>query len=225
MKLSRISSLLAASAVLSFSAQAHEFGLSLEGRYDMGSVKADTTMKTKAFKMTGMEGVLLFQMMPGSSKAIAPYIGIGVGMIPTYTGAKADVTDPSVTPFGMQTKITLKGVNYATVEVGPEFMFTRVRWQIFVGYDYGFGGKLSRTVEPSGGMTFKDTKLQQFNRARVGTRVYFVLGSHFDIGLVGDYTFTGSFKDDGKNGGTTDTVTSYKFTEMSAGIALRVRFP
>ena len=195
-----------------------DMGLSLEGRYDIATIKKDTNMNTGQFKMTGIEELLLFQFMPGSG-AVKPYIGIGAGMIPSYKGAKT----PNLSISNVDTQITLKDVTYATIELGPEFVILPVRWQIFAAYDYGLSGKLAHTDTPNSYTgIYKDTKLTSFNRMRVGTRIYFVVTSYFDIGLAGDYAM-GTLKDNGKDG-IYNSATKYNFTEVSAGLALRLRF-
>ena len=211
-----------------------QFAVNLEGRYDIASIKKypPENQDTAAFQMTGLEGLLLLQFIPLDHDLITPYIGLGLGMIPSYNGKSADIPDAfDNTGTKISTKITLRNIPYITLELGPEFIFQHVRWQIFLGYDYGLGGKLSRSFSESDPSVYTQppadqTALKRFNRFRVGTRVYFIATSHFDFGVLGNYVFNGNFKDDGKVGnGYGTSVTSYNFTEMSFGIALRVRFP
>ena len=196
----------------------YEFAVGLDGRYDMATISKDTNMDTQGFQMKGLEGLLLFQFMPLEKKIIVPYVGLGLGFIPSYKGASVSYLDRSV-----NTNLTLKNVAYATLEVGPELIFAYVRWQIFLGYDYGFNGKLARSDSPSN-YTYADTKLKIFNRFKLGTRVYFLAARYFDIGLVGNYSFIGTFKDNGSNN-VNVYFTKYTLTEMSIGIALRSRLP
>ena len=196
-----------------------DIGINVEGRYDKTAIKQDVPMNTKKFEMTSLNELLLLQFMPGTM-TIRPYIGLGLGLIPSKEGTK---TQYLTVPISLETQITLKNILYGVVEIGPEFVFSSIRWQIFLGYNHEFKGTLSRTDNPiyyTG--LYKDTKLTEFRRIQIGTRLYFLVTSGFDIGLVGAYAI-GAFRDDGKNG-VQGVITDYRFTEISVGLALRARF-
>ena len=197
-----------------------EMGISFEGRYDTAIIKKDTNMNTGAFRMTGLEWLFLFQSMPGLRSFMVPYIGFGLGVIPAYVGTKVDFM---ILP-NVKTQITLEDVTYLTLELGPEFIYSTTRWQMFLGYDYGFGGALARSDTPKTSTgVYSDTKLKIFKRLRLGTRVYYLFSPNIDGGFVLDYMFNGFFKDTGKNNVNNDN-TKYKFTEISIGLAVRARF-
>ena len=218
MKFLKLTSTLVVLYFILFPAYA-ETALNLEGRYNTALIKRDTHMKTDEFKMTGIEGLLLFQFLP-SAMAVRPYIGLGIGLLPSYAG---DETTYIGLPVMIDTQITLRGITYATIEIGPEFVFNISRWQIFLSYDHEITGKLSRTDIPEAFTgAYSDTKIKAFRRIRVGTRLYFIVAPNFDMGFIGDYA-PGIFKDNGKNN-INDIVTEYKFTQITLGFALRVRF-
>jgi hypothetical protein len=224
MKFFSKSTLMAGVMGLSSLAAYAEIGIAFDGNYNMDTVAQVSNDDTSSVSATGLDYQLEAQFILGGKSSVMPYIGLGLGYVQNIQTSNAkSISDPSLVTY----KRAFKSVPYVTVEVGPEFAFSRARWQVYGAYDYGFGGSESFSGTFNGTTSSQLATLSTFTRAKIGTRLYYVASAHFDIGLNLNYVFSGSakMKADSTSGfGQIKDPTATPFTGITAGLALRGRF-
>jgi hypothetical protein len=197
-------------------AKAIELGASLDAFYE-SVVSKRTTGMTQNLLFSGVGFQANLQTVFLEKRVVSPYIGIGFGYIPSLT-LKTITFTQAISLNGKS-----KDIQYAALEVGPEFIFSRVRWQLFLGYDFGTTGKTTYDLtDTSNSSSQSQTFYIDLLRFKVGTRVYFFVTSKFDLGIIANYAVKGYMKEE--NPLFSDTPINSTFTGYDIGLSLRARF-
>jgi hypothetical protein len=205
-------------------AKAVEMAVSLDAFYENDTVElsnADRSIgMTNNLVFSGVGTQATFQTILLEKSKVSPYIGLGLGYIPSLK-LKGDSFIEQGTQLMVSYSGNTKDILYVAIEAGLEFIFSRVRWQLLLGYDNGLIGKANTnsTVRNSGSRS--NSINLDYARFKIGTRAYYSVTPKLDLGIIVNYAVTGKMEFANTVSNATYSTT---FIGYDIGLSLRGRF-
>ena len=187
-----------------------QVGILIEPGYEYRTLK-DIGPDEEKFKMAGLSGSAIAQIMLVTKSPVVPFLGLGYNF--TQLEGKKSIQDKDLT-------ITYKGHQSAIVEAGLGFVLNKkFRLEVFGDYQQLLAGDIKVKPEDSDDNTEKvDTKIKfgENMKYRVGARFFVTAWKRFDFGISGAYNL-------GNVRAKVEEAEKVDFTGFQANLVVRMR--